>query len=157
MIPQHVTFPIFRTNIWFMVKDSQFMRTHEIKQRYKLYDDMNISALSNIFLLKRSIDLSLLRQGFHIPPEFHALVYAALGRELHHGEGCDVQLMVEALTDSVNPTDDIKKKWSVTKNLRKGGDKSSLPFTFSCKLRRGKLSAVKCFLRIIRKRSGTSR
>ena len=34
-------------------------------------------------------------QGFHIPPEFHALVYAALGRELHHGEGCDIQLMVE--------------------------------------------------------------
>ncbi len=102
------------------------------------------------FLLKRGIDLSLLRQGFHIPPEFHAPVYAALGRELHHGEGCDVQLMVEALTDSVNPTDDIKKKWSVTKNLRKGGDKSSLPFTFRCKLRQGKLSAVKCFLRIIR-------
>ena len=50
---------------------------------------------SNIFLLKRSIDLSLLRQGFHIPPEFHSLVYAALGRELHHGESCDVQLMVE--------------------------------------------------------------
>lgn len=56
---------------------------------------MNTSAPSNIFLLKRSIDLSLLRQGFHIPPEFHALVYAALGRELHHGEGCDIQLMVE--------------------------------------------------------------
>ena len=56
---------------------------------------MNTSTPSNIFLLKRSIDLSLLRQGFHIPPEFHALVYAALGRELHHGEGCDIQLMVE--------------------------------------------------------------
>ena len=41
---------------------------------------MNTSLPSNIFLLKRSIDLSLLRQGFHIPPEFHALVYAALGR-----------------------------------------------------------------------------
>lgn len=41
---------------------------------------MNNVAPSNIFLLKRSIDLSLLRQGFHIPPEFHALVYAALGR-----------------------------------------------------------------------------
>ena len=27
-------------------------------------------ASSNVFLLKRSIDLSLLRQGFHIPPEF---------------------------------------------------------------------------------------
>ena len=38
---------------------------------------------------KWSIDLSLLRQGFHIPPEFHALVYAALGRKLHHGEGCE--------------------------------------------------------------------
>jgi hypothetical protein len=36
---------------------------------------MNTNALSHIFLLKRSIDLSLLRQGFHIPPEFHALVY----------------------------------------------------------------------------------
>ena len=56
---------------------------------------MNTSAPSNIFLLKRSIDLSLLCQGFHIPPEFHALAYAALGRELHHGEACDVQLMVE--------------------------------------------------------------
>jgi len=33
---------------------------------------MNTSLPSNIFLLKRSIDLSLLRQGFHIPPEFHA-------------------------------------------------------------------------------------
>ena len=41
---------------------------------------MNASTPSHIFLLKRSIDLSLLRQGFHIPPEFHALVYAALGR-----------------------------------------------------------------------------
>ena len=50
---------------------------------------MTTSAPSNIFLLKRSIDLSLLRQGFHIPPEFHALVYAALGRKLHHGEGCE--------------------------------------------------------------------
>ena len=56
---------------------------------------MNASTLSHIFLLKRSIDLSLLRQGFHIPPEFHALVYAALWRELHHGESCDIQLMVE--------------------------------------------------------------
>ena len=55
---------------------------------------MNNVTSSNIFLLKRSIDLSMLRQGFHIPPEFHALVYAALGRELHHGESCDVQLMV---------------------------------------------------------------
>ena len=55
---------------------------------------MNVEISSNIFLLKRSIDLSLLRQGFHIPPEFHALVYAALGQELHHGEGCDIQLMV---------------------------------------------------------------
>ena len=51
---------------------------------------MNTSALSNIFLLKQSIDLSLLRQGFHIPPGFHALVYAALGRELHHGESWKV-------------------------------------------------------------------
>ena len=51
-------------------------------------------ASSNVFLLKRSIDLSLLRQGFHIPPEFHALVYAAIGRELHHGESCDVHLIV---------------------------------------------------------------
>ena len=30
---------------------------------------MNNVALSNIFLQKRSIALSLLRQGFHIPPE----------------------------------------------------------------------------------------
>ncbi len=40
---------------------------------------MNTSLPSNIFLLKRSIDLSLLRQGFHIPPEFHALVYGLTG------------------------------------------------------------------------------
>jgi len=40
---------------------------------------MNASTLSHIFLLKRSIDLSLLRQGFHIPPEFHALVYGWTG------------------------------------------------------------------------------
>ena len=53
------------------------------------------STSSNIFLLKRSIDLSLLRQGFHIPPEFHSLVYAAIGRVLHHGESCDVHLVVE--------------------------------------------------------------
>ncbi len=53
---------------------------------------MNTNALSNVFLLKRKIDLSLLRQGFHIPPEFHALVFAALGRELHHGESCDEEI-----------------------------------------------------------------
>lgn len=35
---------------------------------------MNTKTLSYIFLLKRSIDLSLLRQGFHIPSEFHELV-----------------------------------------------------------------------------------
>jgi hypothetical protein len=48
---------------------------------------MNINVPSNIFLLKRNINFlrplgskrdklerSLLRQGFHIPPEFHALV-----------------------------------------------------------------------------------
>ena len=40
---------------------------------------MNASTLSHIFLLKRSIDLSLPRQGFHIPPEFHALVYGWTG------------------------------------------------------------------------------
>lgn len=56
---------------------------------------MNTIAPSNIFLLKRSIDLSLLRQGFHIPPEFHALVFEALGRELHHGESCDIHLVIE--------------------------------------------------------------
>lgn len=55
---------------------------------------MKSEPLTNVFLLKRDIDLSLLRQGFHIPPEFHLLVYAALGRELHHGESCDIQLMV---------------------------------------------------------------
>lgn len=55
---------------------------------------MDNNTLYSVFLLKRKIDLSLLRQGFHIPPEFHELVYAALGRELHHGESCDIQLMV---------------------------------------------------------------
>ena len=56
---------------------------------------MNTNALSNVFLLKRTIDLSFLRQGFHIPPEFHSLVFAALGRELHHGESCDIHLVIE--------------------------------------------------------------
>lgn len=55
---------------------------------------MKNDTLSQVFLLKRSIDLSLLRQGLHIPPEFHALVYAALGRELRHGENCDVRLLL---------------------------------------------------------------
>lgn len=62
---------------------------------------MYINALSNIFLLKRNIDLSLLRKGFHIPPKFHALVYAALGRELHHGESCDIQMIVDGKVFSV--------------------------------------------------------
>lgn len=55
---------------------------------------MKNDTLANIFLLKRSVDLSLLHQGLHIPSEFHALVYAALGRELHRGESCDVRLVV---------------------------------------------------------------
>ena len=51
-------------------------------------------ASSNVFLLKRSIDLSLLRQGFHIPPEFHAFVYAAIGWGLHLGASCEVHWIV---------------------------------------------------------------
>ena len=38
--------------------------------------------------------------------------------------------VVEALTDSVNPTDYIKKMKSVTLSLLKGGDKLSPPFPF---------------------------
>lgn len=74
---------------------------------------MNTNALSHVFLLKRSIDLSLLRQGFHIPPEFHALVYAALGRELHHGEGCDVRLVIEGkvFKTRMNNIDFDRKKY----------------------------------------------
>ena len=51
-------------------------------------------SINKVFLLKRVVDLSLLRQGFHIPPEFHTLVFANLGRKLHHGESCDVHLVV---------------------------------------------------------------
>lgn len=40
--------------------------------------------------------------------------------------------VVEALTDSVNPTDYIKKMKSETQNLQKDGDKLSPPFR--CKL-----------------------
>lgn len=69
----------------------------DVRKLMKDEVDSKTSSLvsQNLFLLKRSIDLSLLRQGFHIPPEFHALVYAALGRELQHGESCDINLIVE--------------------------------------------------------------
>ena len=45
---------------------------------------MNEYLISNSFLMRRRIDLSMLQGGFHIPKGFHTLVYAALGHELRH-------------------------------------------------------------------------
>lgn len=75
---------------------------------------MNTNTLPNVFLLKRSIDLSLLRQGFHIPPEFHALVYAALGRAT-----------AEAIANGFLTEADLQKRSekgsSITENGQKNG------------------------------------
>ena len=47
------------------------------------------------FLLRRPVDWSLLTNGFHIPTEFHPLVYAMPGGELHHGDKRGVKLMID--------------------------------------------------------------
>ncbi len=46
------------------------------------------------FLLKHPIDISLLTNGFHIPTEFHAFVYAMCG-ELRHGENIPIKILME--------------------------------------------------------------
>ena len=47
------------------------------------------------FLLRRPVDWSLLTNGFHIPTEFHPLVYAMPGGELHHGDKRGVRIMID--------------------------------------------------------------
>lgn len=47
------------------------------------------------FLLKHSVDLSLLTNGFHIQTEFHQLVYALPGGALHHGESREIKVLIE--------------------------------------------------------------
>ena len=47
------------------------------------------------FLLRRPVDRSLLTNGFHIPTEFHPLVYAMPGGELHHGDKRGVKIMID--------------------------------------------------------------
>ena len=47
------------------------------------------------FLLRRPVDWSLLTNGFHIPTEFHPLVYAMPGGELHHGDKRGVKIMID--------------------------------------------------------------
>ena len=49
----------------------------------------------NSFLLRRPVDWSLLTNGFHIPMEFHPLVYAMPGGELHHGDKRGVKIMID--------------------------------------------------------------
>jgi hypothetical protein len=49
---------------------------------------------SNLFLLKRPVDLSLLTDGFHIPTEFQPLVYGLMGREMTHGENREVKIII---------------------------------------------------------------
>lgn len=46
-----------------------------------------------LFLLKRKIDLSLLKSGFHIPAEFHSLVYMFCG-ELRHGDNIPIKITI---------------------------------------------------------------
>ena len=46
------------------------------------------------FLLRRPVDWSLLTNGFHIPTEFHPLVYAMPGGELQHGDKRGVKIMI---------------------------------------------------------------
>lgn len=48
----------------------------------------------NTFLLKHSVDLSLLTNGFHIQTEFHQLVYALPGGALHHGESREIKVLI---------------------------------------------------------------
>ncbi len=47
------------------------------------------------FLLRRPVDWSLLTNGFHIPTEFHPLVYAMPGGELRHGDKRGVKIMID--------------------------------------------------------------
>lgn len=47
------------------------------------------------FLLKRPVDWSLLTNGFHIPTEFHQLVYAMMGDKLRHGDKRGVKIMID--------------------------------------------------------------
>ena len=47
------------------------------------------------FLLRRPVDWSLLTNGFHIPTEFHPLLYAMPGGELHHGDKRGVKIMID--------------------------------------------------------------
>lgn len=47
------------------------------------------------FLLRRPVDWSLLTNGFHIPTEFHPLVYAMPGGELYHGDKRGVKILID--------------------------------------------------------------
>ena len=47
------------------------------------------------FLLRHQVDWSLLTNGFHIPTEFHPLVYAMPGGELQHGDKRGVKVMID--------------------------------------------------------------
>lgn len=49
----------------------------------------------NTFLLKHSVDLSLLTSGFHKQTEFHQLVYALPGGTLHHGESREIKVLID--------------------------------------------------------------
>ena len=49
----------------------------------------------NTFLLKHSVDLSLLTNGFHIHTEFHQLVYALPGGALRHGENREIKVLID--------------------------------------------------------------
>lgn len=50
------------------------------------------------FLLKRPVDWSLLTNGFHIPTEFHELVYAMPGGRLSHGDKRGVKILIDGET-----------------------------------------------------------
>ena len=47
------------------------------------------------FILKHSVDLSLLTNGFNIQYEFHELVYSLPGGILHHGENRNIKIIIE--------------------------------------------------------------
>lgn len=49
----------------------------------------------SIFLLKHSVDLSLLTKGFNIQTAMHKFVYALLGEVLHHGESREIKVLIE--------------------------------------------------------------
>lgn len=52
----------------------------------------------NTFLLKRPVDWSLLTNGFHLPTEFHELVYAMPGCRLNHGDKRGVKILIDGET-----------------------------------------------------------